>query len=134
LGRVVWKMPATPAAWALALRLRFPGYDRESYHFQATASTAFKILGPQAAPAAPALARIAKRSRSKDGRSAAIYALSCIGKDALPVLTQALEDKKLKHIAARSIVNMSDANVDITRAMPALLMIERETGEIAKTN
>jgi hypothetical protein len=134
LGWIVWKMPATPAAWAWALRCRFPGYDPESYHSQAIARTAFKILGPEAVPAAPALARIARKARSEDRRSSAMYALSCIGRGALPVLTQALEDKKLKHTAAHVIVNMSDAGVDITQAMPAILMIERETTEVAKTN
>jgi hypothetical protein len=45
-----------------------------------------------------------------------------------------VEDAKLNHLAAIDIVAMSDTGVDITPAIPAILMVDRETSAIMKTN
>ena len=52
----------------------------------------------------------------------------------LPPLLDFLEDAKLKEFAALNIVALSDTGVDITAAIPAMLMIDRETSAIEKTN
>jgi hypothetical protein len=60
--------------------------------------------------------------------------MSSTGKDALLPLMGFLEDTDLKRFAAIDIVAMSDTGVDITPAIPAILMVDREASAIEKNN
>jgi HEAT repeat protein len=90
----------------------------------------FRLLGPKAVPAVPELARMIKddirRGAAKDWP---MVALSYVGKDGFPPLLTALENPTKKYGAAECIVHMSGEGVDISPAMPKLLLMDRETKE-----
>jgi hypothetical protein len=95
---------------------------------------AFEILGPEAAPAVPALTQIVKDWRlDYYVAPLALRAMSCTGKDAFPPLLAFLADTNLKQFAAIEIVAISDTGVDITPAIPAILIIDSEASAIQKT-
>jgi HEAT repeat protein len=133
---IAYKPPAWKVEfWRIVQKIPFAYRPRRVLftmdYFPADAAVAFRILGPEAAPAVPALSNIVKNSRS---RRAAMWALSDIGKEGLPTLMDTLEDERTKEMAAFCIVRMCDKGVDISRALPSILMVDRETSEMAKTN
>lgn len=92
----------------------------------------FKLLGPKAAPVVPKLEKIVKGSRARFSQDWAIEALSYIGKDAFPVLLDTLENPKANFDAARAICRLAQHGVDIGPAIPALLLMDRQTEEDEK--
>jgi hypothetical protein len=92
------------------------------------ATWAFTVLGPAAAPAVPELSRIVTDPSKGAGRYCATYALAGIGKEGLPALLAVLE-KRIPggSEAAIAIVKMHERGVDISAAVPVLLLGDRAT-------
>lgn len=93
---------------------------------------AFEVLGPKAAPAVPELERIIQNSRGGFSQGWAMEALGSIGKDAFPMLIAALGNPKTQCRAADAINHMAKNGVDISAAIPAFLLIDRQTAEHVK--
>jgi hypothetical protein len=83
----------------------------------------FRILGTNAAPALPELARIVKNSRWSFGRRNAPFCAACIGKDGLPVLFATLtNDTATARMAAVNLYYLARQGYDISPAGPTLLL------------
>lgn len=111
--------------WALArrntspLRQWFPGIKPpDAASVRAGAIRSLGILGPDARMAAPALGKVLRGSDHQE-RADASAALGRIGKDALPVLLDALEDRNadVRRAAASALAQLGP---DAQGAVPAL--------------
>jgi HEAT repeats len=94
---------------------------------RSAARDTFVALGTNAVAAVPELAQVVKTSRDADARDAAVSALGYMGKDGYPCLLEPLDDPKTSYAAARSILQMSQTGVDVSSAIPGLLLMDRET-------
>jgi hypothetical protein len=122
IGSFVVKIPSrTIARWYM-----------ESDRLGSGAVRGFEVLGLRAATALPELENVIKTSHRQFNQALAIAAMGHIGKDAFPYLLRALEDRKTRDIAAWSIVNLPRMGADISPAIPAFLLIDRETAEQEK--
>jgi HEAT repeat protein len=85
----------------------------------------FKILGSNAAPSIPALARIANDPRLnwKWSGQRAVYSLGDIGEEALPVLVKTLANPHApnRYLIINQIQRMNDSGVNISLAIPTIL-------------
>jgi hypothetical protein len=97
------------------------------------AEHAFEVLGTNAAAAVPQLIQIVKQPRRELKQELAMTALSHVGKDGFPALLAALKDKDphTKSTAAVCIYKMFGRGVDVSPAIPELLLLDRE---IEKSN
>jgi hypothetical protein len=90
----------------------------------------FEILGPGAGAAVPDLKRIALRrgTRYEQSRQLAIEALRDIGADGLPALVEVLEqgDATDRGIARDYVLMLNWVGVDVTAAVPGLLLADRQ--------
>jgi hypothetical protein len=92
---------------------------------------AFRILGTNASPAIPELARFVTDARNRD-RKAAAQALAHIGgRDALPPLLAALKDKTVpdldRALIAGAIPYLNYRGVQLTNAVPIMIACLQET-------
>jgi hypothetical protein len=124
VGRLVLKIPSKKI-WQ---------WYFESDHSGSLAVGAFRVLGTNASPAVAELEKILKGSGRRWSQAWAMEALTPIGKDAFPALLAALENPntKFKGQAAEGICEMAEHGVDISPAIPALLLVDRATEERAK--
>ena len=122
IGRLVAKIPSR----------RIWGWYFENDYSGFRAVRAFEVLGTNAAPAVAELEKIVKGPGRGWSRDWAMDALSPIGKDAFPVLLAALGNPKTDFKAAMCICEMAEHGVDVSAAIPALLLIDRATEERAK--
>lgn len=111
--RVFWKLPVRVCRWF---------YRRDT--LRRDALSGFEILGTAAAPAVPELARLAS-GRNSDY---AMRALSYIGEAGLPALRSVLENGRepARTQAAGYIAKLCRDGVDISSAVPALLLLDGE--------
>jgi hypothetical protein len=115
--RLVWKIPAEPIRdWCV-----------KDEQLRSDAKDALVAMGTNAAAAVPELAHVVKTSRNRDARGAAMWALGYMGKDGFPCLLEALDDQKANDWAALCIMQMAQTGVDVSSAIPGLLLVDRET-------
>jgi hypothetical protein len=93
--------------------------------------SAFEALGPEAAPAVPALARILSLTKSPVIGYRAAETLAGIGGDGLSALTNALADQRCpyRYYAAEAIGSMGDKAV---AAVPTLLSVLNDPDPVVK--
>jgi HEAT repeats len=121
IQRIVWKTPARPIRdWCVK--------DEE---LRTAARDAFEALGTNAVTAVPGLAEVVRTSRSEEARDTAMLALSYLGEDGYPCLLEALDDQKSSHSAAVCMLWLSEHGVDVSSAVPRLLLVDRETYKTA---
>jgi len=126
-----WKQKiGTFAARIPSRQIRQWYFENDYYGFCAV--KAFEVLGTNASPAVAQLEKILNRSGRGWSQEWAMDALSYIGKDAFPALLAALGTPNTNFKAAMCIREMAERGVDISPAIPALLLIDRATEERAK--
>jgi hypothetical protein len=117
MRRIVWKIPAQPIRyWCV-----------RDDQLRSAARDTFVALGTNAVAVVPELAQVVRTSQSEDSRDAAMWALGDMGRDGYPCLLRALDNQNTSYTAARCILQMSEVGVDVSSAIPRLLLVDRET-------
>ena len=119
-----WRMRFNKFVSRLPQGLIWTFRDRSLIKAEA-AREGFKILGSNAAPSIPALARIANDPRLnwKWSGQRAVYSLGDIGEEALPVLVKTLANPHApnRYLIINQIQRMNDSGVNISLAIPTIL-------------
>lgn len=124
IRRIVWKIPAKPIRyWCV-----------KDEKLRSDARDALVALGTNAVAVVPELAQVVRTSQSVEARDAAMWALGNLGKDGYPCLLEALNDQKTSGFAARCILHISQTGVDVSSAIPGLLLVDRNIYKIQTAN
>jgi hypothetical protein len=119
-----WKQKMAPFTARIPSRMLAHWYT-EGERLGWDALQGFRVLGSRAAPAVPELAQMIKNgTRRGVGRDWPMNALSYIGRDGFPALLAALGNPKTEFQAAMCICEMAEHGVDVSQAIPALLLID----------
>ena len=118
---ILWKLP-------MSIRLRLWEGDRLSMD----AVEGFRILGRAAGPAVPELARLMNDGNRKASRLRAMHALKRVGEEGFPpllaVLNKGVATNPLDDFTVTlDILDLFRDGVDISPAVPAMLLIDRES-------
>ena len=90
IGSLAERLPDSITGGSPLYRLTFPAGVRRAAH----AATAFRVLGPMAAPAIPELARLLAITNSTSSSQRALCALFCLGPAAVPAIANILSSPR----------------------------------------
>src|SRR4029077_4760574 len=130
-----WRKLVAPVLWKLPIgRARNWWWRRDKLSMNA--GRAFQILGPMGSPAVGELVRIIKEPGRHMSRTAAVSALSDMGEVGFPAVLKMLEGPKTEGYseALLAVMKMYEEGVDISPAIPALLLSDRQTEVYARTH
>lgn len=121
LGRLYFKVPRFIYSDSLANFLQSRKAQMRSFN----SVFAFRVLGTNASAAIPELSRFVMDARNGDRRNAALALAYIGGRDALPPLLAALEDKTVPDIRraliAGAIPHLNYRGPELTNAVPVLM-------------